>query len=233
MTGQQDSQQPWGSEPADGDIVEQGRDGRGPDWPGRSWARPSWWPPLRPASQLGRAGKLTVALVAAALVLGAVGGYLGGYQVGDTHGRSLVPKPKPSPPALAVTSFGLAETGTQCATATGNRLQTGVEVVNGSPGPVRLGALTATFPRGGIVKVTRAVWGPCDSLSYPTAPNGGLLPTGASTWLSVTVTTAGECPGGLPIEYVASFDQDGQTYTVALPGYVDLGSIHANGCPVS
>src|ERR1700759_257327 len=105
MTGQQDSQHPWGSEPADGDVVEQGRDGRGPDWPGRSWARPRG-----PAGQLGRAGKLTAGLAAAALVLGAVGGYLGGYQIGDTHGRSQVPKPKKSSPAVAVASFGLAET---------------------------------------------------------------------------------------------------------------------------
>ena len=230
MTGQQDRQPSWGSEPADDDIVEQGRDGPGPGWPGRSWARPRWWPPLGRIGQLGPAGKLTVALVAAALVLGVAGGYLGGYQVGDTHGRSLAPKPGKSSPALTVSSFGLAETGSQCSNAQGRTLQVGVEVVNGSPEAIRLGAITATFPQGGVVKITKAKWGPCDSLPYADSPNGGLLPLGASTWMSVTVTTAGECPAGLPVEYVASFDQNGQTYTVALPGYVDLGSLHDKAC---
>jgi hypothetical protein len=233
MTGQQDSQHPWGSEPADGDIVEQGRDGRGPDWPGRSWARPRWWPPLGPGGRLGRAGKLTVALVVAALVLGVAGGYLGGYQAGDTHGRSQAPKPRQSSSAQTMSSFGLAETGSQCSSAQGRTLEVGVEVVNGSPEAMRLGALTATFPRGGIVKITRATWGPCDSFSYPSSPHGGLLPAGASIWMSVTVTTAGECPGGLPVQYVASFDQGGQTYTVALPGFVDLGGLRDKGCPAS
>jgi hypothetical protein len=32
---------------------------------------------------------------------------------------------------------------------------------------------------------------------------------------------------------VASFSQLGQTYTVALPGYVDLGGVQLKGCPAS
>jgi hypothetical protein len=132
-----------------------------------------------------------------------------------------------------MSSFGLAETGSQCSSAQGRTLEVGVEVVNGSPEAMRLGALTATFPRGGIVKITRATWGPCDSFSYPSSPHGGLLPAGANIWMSVTVTTAGECPGGLPVQYVASFDQGGQTYTVALPGFVDLGGLRDKGCPAS
>ena len=224
MTGQQDNQPPWASEPAE-DLIEQGRDGRGAGWPGRPRWRPRWSP------RLGRTGKLAAGLAGAALAVGLVGGYLGGFQVGDAHGRGQVPKARPTP-ALAVTSFGLAETGSQCSTALGRHLQIGVEVVNGSPGPVRLGALTARFPRGGLT-ATGAVWGPCGTLPYPHAGTGGVLPPGASTWLSVTASTAAACPDGLPIEYVASFSQLGQTYTVALPGYVDLGGVTVKGCPAA
>ena len=150
MTGQQHSEPPWGksrgSEPAE-DLIEQGRDRRGADEP-EPVHRPSRWSP-----RLGRTGKLTAKLVVAALAVGLLGGYLGGYQVGDAHGRGLVPKPRPTP-AREVSSFGLAETGSQCSTALGKTLQVGVEVVNGSPGAIRLGALTATFPQGGM-KVTK------------------------------------------------------------------------------
>jgi hypothetical protein len=49
----------------------------------------------------------------------------------------------------------------------------------------------------------------------------------------VTVSTAGECPGGLPVEYVASYNQDGETFTVALQGFADLGAVAVAGCPSS
>jgi hypothetical protein len=225
VTGQQHNEPPWGNEPAE-DLIEQGRDRRMADEPEPVHRPPRWsprWPP-----RLGRTGKLAAKLTVAALAVGLLGGYLGGYQAGEAHGRSKVPKPKPTP-ALEVSSFGLAETGSQCSTALGPSLQVGVEVVNGTPGSLRLGALTATFPRGGM-KITKATWGPCGTLPYPRAGPGMLLPSGASTWLSVTVTTAGECPAGLPVQYVASFSELGQTYTVALPGYVDLGAVRVKGC---
>ena len=104
-----------------------------------------------------------------------------------------------------------------------------MEVVNGTPGSVRLGAITANFPRGGM-KVASSTWGPCGTVQGASAAQDATLPSGTSTWLSVTVTTAGECPAGLPVEYVASFSELGQTYTVALPGYVDLGSVQVKGC---
>jgi hypothetical protein len=49
----------------------------------------------------------------------------------------------------------------------------------------------------------------------------------------VIARTDGECPAGLPVEYVASYSQHGQTYTLALPGFVDLGGPPVDGCPSS
>ena len=237
MTGPPRSQPPWGpsqwGDPAD-DLIEQGRGRPGSYQPEPVEPEPAEGPPPWSSrwssawSRLGRTGKLTAKLVVAALAAGLLGGYLGGYQVGDAHGRSLVPKPKPTP-ALEASSFGLAETGSQCTTALGPDVQVGVEVVNGTPGSIRLGAITANFPRGGL-KVASSTWGPCGTVQGPSAAEYPVLPSGASTWLSVTATTAGECPAGLPVEYVASFSELGQTYTVALPGYVDLGSVQVKAC---
>jgi hypothetical protein len=170
-------------------------------------------------------------LAAGALALGLAGGYLAGYRVGSDHGRSQIRTPRSSPP-LEAESFGLAETGSQCSDTQGhNRLQVGIEVVNGSGSAVRLGALTALFPRGGL-KLAGAVWGPCGTLPFPHSAVSSVLPLGASTWLSVIVTTAGECPDGMPIEYVASYTQQGQTFTVTLQGFVEMGA-QVDGCPGS
>jgi hypothetical protein len=174
-------------------------------------------------------GKAAAWLAAGALALGLVGGYL----AGDAHGRSPITVSRSSPPPLVAESFGLAETGSQCSDTLGHdRLQAGIEVVNGSGAAVRLGAVTARFPRGGL-QVTGAAWGPCGTLPFPHSAGGRVLPLGTSIWLSVIASTEGECPAGLPIEYVASYSQYGQTFTLALPGFVDLGGLHVDGCPSS
>jgi hypothetical protein len=174
-------------------------------------------------------GKAAAWLAAGALALGLLGGYL----AGDAHGRSPITVSRSSPPPLVAESFGLAETGSQCSDTLGHdRLQAGIEVVNGSGAAVRLGAVTARFPRGGL-QVTGAVWGPCGTLPFPHSASGRVLPLGASVWLSVIASTEGECPAGLPVEYVASYSQHGQTFTLALPGFVDLGGAHVDGCPSS
>jgi hypothetical protein len=224
VTGHSDQDFPWGSESAE-DLIEQGPDGPGPGWPGRSRWSPRW---RRPS---GRAGQVTAGLAAAALVVGLAGGYLGGYRVGEAHGRSQVPKPK-APTGPTLTSFGLSETGSQCSTQIGRDLQVGIEVVNGTTESMQLGQLTAQFPRGGL-KVAGSDWGPCGTLPYARTPIDGTLPAGASTWLTVTVTPTGKCPNGLPIEYVASYNQDGQTFTVVLEGFADLVGVKVSGCPAS
>ncbi|HEY0719106.1 MAG TPA: hypothetical protein VGD68_15950 [Streptosporangiaceae bacterium] len=225
MDGRPDSDDLWGSGAAD-DLVEQGRGGSGPGWPGRP--RGPWR--VRPPG--GPVRRAAAWLAAGALAAGLLGGYLAGYRAGSDHRGGQIRTSRSSPP-LTAESFGLAETGSTCSDPLGGgRLQTGIEVVNGSGTAVRLGPLTARFPRGGL-KLTGAVWGPCGTLPFAHSGVGGVLPFGASTWLSVIVTTAGGCPDGLPVEYVASYGQHGQTFTVALPGFVDLASVRVDGCPGS
>ena len=209
MTGEQDSERPWGSDAPD-DLIEQG------GGPGRFRWRPR---------RAHRWGKLTAGLAAAALVAGLAGGYL----AGDAHGRSGAAAARSPARAAPVVSVGLAETGSQCSTALGHEMQLGIEVVNGSPEGMQLGQITARFPLGGL-KLTVASWGPCGTLPFAHQAVNSVLPHGTSTWLTVTVTTLGKCPQGLPVEYVASYSQQGQTFTVLLPGFADPG-VQVAGCP--
>jgi hypothetical protein len=223
VAGRQDSELPWGSDAAD-DLIEQGGGEPGRGWPGGNWPGDGWprrfrWRPRG------------VPLIAALVVVALVAGLLGGYLAGDAHGRHrAAAAARPSRPALSATSVGLAETGSQCSTVLGHSMQLGVEVVNGSPVDISLGQLTARFPSGGL-KLTVASWGPCGTLPYAHSAVNSVLASGASTWLSVTVTTLAKCPQGLPVEYVASYDQLGLTYTVILPGFADLGGVPVAGCP--
>lgn len=224
MTGRPDGELPWGSDAAD-DLIEQGGAEPGRGWPGGNWPGGNWpgegwrrrfrWP--------HGGGPLIAGLVVVALVAGLLGGYL----AGDAHGRHRTAA-SPSRTALPGTSVGLAETGSQCSTVLGHSMQLGVEVVNGSPKGISLGQLTARFPNGGL-KLTVASWGPCGTLPFAHSAVNTVLASGASTWVSVTVTTLAKCPQGLPVEYVASYDQLGLTYTVILPGFADLGG----GTPVA
>jgi hypothetical protein len=222
VTGRPDDELPWGSDAAD-DLIEQGGGEPGRDWLGGGWLGGNWSRRFRRPPRGG-------ALIAGLVVLALVAGLLGGYLAGDAHGRHRAVAARPSRSAAPGVSIGLAETGSQCSTVLGHSMQLGVEVVNGSPVDISLGQLTARFPSGGL-KLTVASWGPCGTLPYAHAAVNSVLASGASTWLSVTVTTLARCPQGLPVQYVASYDQLGLTYTVILPGFADLGGETVAGCP--
>ena len=220
MDDRLDREPPWGSDTGGDsgpDFIEQGRERAGPGWLDRyRWRRSG--------------PKVTLALVLAALVAGLLGGYL----TGDAHGRQQVRAvaATPSPAASLPDSIGLDGTGSQCSTVLGHTLQLGIEVVNGSSAGIQLGQVTARFPQGGL-KLTQASWGPCGTLPYAHPAINSVLAAGASTWLSVTVTTLERCPQGLPVYYVASYSQQGHSYTVILPGFADLDQVVAVGCPTS
>ncbi|HEX3751128.1 MAG TPA: hypothetical protein VHW06_11265 [Streptosporangiaceae bacterium] len=222
MDDRADRELHWGSDAGSDpgpDLIEQGRERSGP---GRLDRYRFQWRPRGP--------RVVLAVVLAALAAGLLGGYL----AGDAHGHQQVRAggPTPSPVASPPDSIGLAGTGSQCSTVLGHTLQIGIEVVNGSPAGMQLGQVTARFPQGGL-KLTQASWGPCGTLPYAHRAENSVLGAGSSTWLSVTVTTLERCPQGLPVYYVASYSQQGHSYTVVLPGFADLDQVVAVGCPTA
>jgi hypothetical protein len=202
--------------PTDGrdDVIENGDRGN----------RPAWWP--------GWAGQRTIAVAAAALVVGLIAGYLGGHLQGRT--------PQPVRPAAASalssqrstpqnTAPALGATGKRCAVQHGTTLQLGVEVANQSDQALAVGDFRAALPIGGL-RATGATVGTCGALSTG-APTSFTLPAGATEWLTVTFHVLVRCPQPYPVQFVVSYTTAGKTSTAQLDEFPDLGQVTYSGCP--
>ena len=254
--------------PDDDDVVEHG----GAPLRLPSWARrPRWlpapgWRPSRGAAILGIAG----------LIVGLAAGYAVGYR----HlGQAVRPSPATAAgavsPAVASSAAapdsvasaadpgaysgslggagltGVAQSGGECAVQHGRDLQVGVEVVNVSGTPVKLGEVKTILPLGGLRQVSKQ-WAPCGAIvpAGEAAGSGTIIFIGASTgeveagngadadilppygaaWLSVTFRVLVACPSPLPVQFSVSFQENGQTGTSQLPGFSDLGQVPYTGC---
>ena len=146
---------------------------------------------------------------------------------------------------------GLAQTDGACSVQRGRELQIGVEVINLSGTAVTLGQVKPILPLGGLRPVSQQ-WAPCGAISSSSqAADGGtivsirastgevtggsaagaaVLPPFSTAWLSVTFRVLVACPGPLPVQFSASYQENGRTYTVQLPGFPDLGQVAYTGC---
>jgi len=234
--------------PDDYDVVEHG--GAPLRLPG--WARrPRWlpalgWRPSRGAVILGIAG----------LVVGLAVGYALGYRhlgqaVRPSRATAAGAVPSavagsaaPSGPATSAGSpgayssslsiaglSGLAQTGGACSVQRGRDLQVGVEVINLSRTAVALGQVRTILPLGGLRLVSQQ-WAPCGAIlpSSENAAGAAILPPFGTIWLSVTFRVLVACPRPLPVQFSASYQENGRTDTAQLPGFPDLGQVTYTGC---
>jgi hypothetical protein len=170
----------------------------------------------------------------------------------------VYPPPAPGGPAyssnLGTTVLsGLAQTGGACAVQRGRELQVGVEVINLSESPITLGQVKPILPLGGLRLVSQQ-WAPCAALSPSwLAADGGLvvelkssagvvevgsaapgsaavLPPNGTAWLSVTFRVLVACPSQLPVQFSASYRENGRTGTAQLAGFPDLEQVTYTGC---
>ena len=233
--------------PRDEDIVELGSPGPGRRLfggrfrlPGR-WGPPQRWRPSRGAS----------AFAVTALALGLVAG----YTAGDWHGRRATAFPEPVPPAsssapaapagsssspsaaapaaslpFAVTPALIQGTGA-CSVQSGRHLALGVQFSNRSAEPVTLRSARAVLPLGGLTAGAWH-WTPCGALPQTLAGQGDeILVPGASTWLTMTFSVNGGCPGALPVQFTVGYLAQGRSLTASLPGFPDLTQVPYTGCP--
>jgi hypothetical protein len=200
----------------------------------------------------GQAAGPSRATSSRAAVAGAVPSVPGGFAA------QVYPPPAPGGPAYSanpgiVERSGLAQTGGACSVQHGQELQLGVEVINLSDTAVTLGQARPILPLGGLRLVSRQ-WAPCGALSPSwQAADGGMivfvksstgevemgsatpggaavLPPDGTAWLSVTFRVLVACPSPLPVQFSASYQQNGRTHTAQLPGFADLGYITYTGC---
>jgi hypothetical protein len=205
--------------PADGDILEHGRD--------RPQVR--LWPSLRRRlpDLRWRSRRASALLVAAGLVLGLAGG----YAAGDHRARSAAPGLPPGvsqAAQLAVGGTPLAE-GPACAAQIDSHLQLGFQVTDVSAAAVTLRRIRAILPIGGLRAVAQA-WGPCGELPQPEAATSPTLSPGASAWFTVTFKVLVGCPGPMPVQFALDYVQHGRAASARLPGFNDLGQVTYSGC---
>ena len=159
----------------------------------------------------------------AALILGGVIGYF----VGDNHGRSTAgPAAAPSPTTVVKPFAAVALTGRQCSIQLGKRLQLGVEITNNTDHQIMLTDIQIGLPIGGL-HVRAKTFGTCGSVGGNTGPQP--LAAGNSTWLSATFDVDVRCPGPIPVLFVAVYDS-GESI---LGGFQDLGQVPYTGCSAS
>jgi hypothetical protein len=188
-------------------------------------------------------------LLAVGLVIGLVAGYAAGHrQVPRNASAPPTASASPAPPAptptpqmqivikgtpvqgtgsvfaddLALTQ----ETGT-CSVQSGRELQLGVQVTNSSTEPIVLSRIRTVFPLRGLKAVSQQ-WGPCGATGAVQVPV--ILEPGDSTWFSVTVQVLVACPAPLPVQFAVSGTYAGETATIILPGFPDLGQVPYTGC---
>lgn len=234
--------------PDEDDIVEHGGAPlRLPGWVRRPrWLPALGWRPSRGAAILGMAG----------LIVGLAAGYALGYRhLGQAArppgaaaagavpsfaaGSAAPPDPfvsagssGPYSSGLSLSGLsGLAQTGGACSVQRGRDLQVGVEVINLAGTAVTLGQVMAIPPLGGLRPVSQQ-WAPCDAISPSSGSAAGaaVVPPFGTAWLSVTFRVLVACPTPLPVQFSVSYQENGQTDTVQLPGFPDLGQVTYTGC---
>ncbi len=142
---------------------------------------------------------------------------------------------------------GLAQAVGACSVQRGPDLQVGVEVINLSGTAVTLGQARPILPLGGLRLVSQQ-WAPCGA--WPPAEGGTIgligasaaevearsaagavvLPPYGTAWLSVTFRVLVACPRPLPVQFSVSYQENGRTDTVRMPGFPDLGQVTYTGC---
>ncbi|GAA5201101.1 hypothetical protein GCM10023322_80420 [Rugosimonospora acidiphila] len=159
-------------------------------------------------------------LVAIALVVGGLAGYLVGLRQATLP--TAAPSPSASPPQLAAT-------GDRCATQIGNQLQLGIEVVNESRDNLMLRQVAPYLPLGMLREVDSG-WGGCGDLSPRPSSMPYLLQLGAATWLTVTFDVLESCPGAAPVGFQVFYEQSGREGELQWLAFPDLGDVSYGRC---
>jgi hypothetical protein len=183
-------------------------------------------PPL-PWSQ----GRGIAGLIAAALVVGAIAGYLAGARHAETQARTAGPRPHASTAGSVapLAAQPVTRTGNQCSAQLGDRLQLGVEIVNQSATTATLRRVETVLPLDGL-RATASAWGSCGQLSSVDAATPHSLPPGATIWLTITFDVLIPCPAPIPVLFTLTYTQAGHTTTSDLRGFPDLGDVPYTRC---
>jgi len=193
---------------------------------GRRFPSLNWRPPRNAAI-----------LLAAGLIIGLVAGYAAGDRQAPRNASPPMASPgsaSPAPTATLATGTAVPSEGgpalTQaigiCSAQSGRDLQLGVQVTNESAAEIRLGRVRAVLPLGGLRAISQ-LWAPCGAIG---ATGSASLGPGDSTWFSVTFQVLVGCPRPLPVQFTVDYSSAGESASVNVPGFSDLGQVPYTGC---
>ncbi|MDP9847135.1 hypothetical protein J2853_006346 [Streptosporangium lutulentum] len=186
--------------------------------------------PRRPPLSWSR-GRGVTGLVAAALAVGAVAGYLVGIRHAETQARTAGPGSHASATdsVAPLDAQAVTGTGTRCSAQLGGRLQLGVEIVNRSATTATLLRVETALPLNGL-RATASAWGGCGQLPPVDTATSHSLPPGATTWLTSTFDVLIPCPAPIPVLFTLTYTQEGHTVSSDLRGFPDLGDVPYTRC---
>ncbi len=202
----------------DGDLLQFG--GLPVRWPFRRISLP-WLPRNQ------QPAKIALAMLAIGLLIGFFGGRLTTHQAGE-KARSGGPTSTPAiVPRFATTA--IAMTGARCAVQIGPNLQLGVEIMNETGKPVRLGAINPMFPLGGLRAISSGI-GTCGALPTIDVAGSASLSPGDTEWIHTTVAVRESCPEPLPVWFRVGYDSAGRSADAVLASFPDLGPVRFKRC---
>lgn len=179
-------------------------------------------------------GRGTAGLIAVALVVGAVMGYLTGIRSNAPQARTDGPGPHASPTDSVVKDETqlVTWTGNRCSAQLGDRLQLGVEIVNQSATTATLRRVEVILPLHGL-RATASAWGSCGQMSPVDTGTPHQLPPDAITWLTITLDVLIPCPTPIPVILNLTYTQGDHTATSDLHSFPDLGNVPYTRCTAS
>jgi hypothetical protein len=184
---------------------------------------------LPPAARL-KPNRTSVAIALAMLAVGLLIGFFGG-RLTARHAQHKATSTLPvSAPVVVPLGSAIAMIGPRCATRTGNNLQLGLEIMNETERPVTVGAITAKFPLGGLRAISAGI-GTCGQLPMSQLLPATSLSPGETEWIHITVAAVRPgCVGSLPVWFKVGYASAGQTDSVTLAGFPDLGPASFGQC---
>jgi hypothetical protein len=177
--------------------------------------------------------------VTAATLVGLLVGYaLGHHRAPNTPNtpstpvQSTAPATSATPRESSAPVIGPAffQTGTTCSVQHGHRLQLGIQIENQTSSTAHITKVVTIEPLPGLRQITARV-GTCgQDRGTQASSDPAAVPSGAATWVTVTVQVLVRCPGPDPVQFVVHYGQGERTEGEKLAGFVDLGYVPYAGC---
>jgi hypothetical protein len=181
---------------------------------------------------VGGSWRWAIGVAAVALVALLVGYALGHHRPPTGTVRSTAPTTSATPRERSAPVIGpaFAQTGATCSVQHGHRLQLGIQIENQTTSIVHITKVVTNEPLAGLHPVAARVGACGQDRGTQVSFDPAAVPSGAATWVTVTVQVLVSCPAPDPVQFVVHYGQGERASVEKLAGFVDLGHVPYEGC---